>query len=135
MTPPREQRQVPSSPDGFTGHHALQDCQGKSNNMAVKDLAFDERVRKKAERAAMPAWDCPMCGDFYRALYRQGVAVPMDAFKCESCGGRQQGQGCARAAFEAAEGQATVAQLRQAAGKHRGRHVAPATPKHLWALN
>jgi hypothetical protein len=106
----------------------------KREDGAERELVFDERIRKKAERAAMPAWDCPLCGDFYQALHRQGMVLPMEAFKCESCEGGGKVQKSAKAAFEAAERQASVAHVRQAAGKHRARHVAPPTPKHLWEL-
>jgi hypothetical protein len=81
---------------------------------------YDERVRKKAEREAMPAWDCPKCAHFFAAMECDGVVLPQDAVNCNDCG---VGTKAARAA-----------DLRQAAGKHRCNHVAPATPKNFWAL-
>ena len=96
---------------------------GKENGRRV----YDDRVRGKAERAAMPAWDCPVCMEFFIALENQGRSMPRDAIKCADCAAG------ARQAFASAEG-TSVGELRQAAGKHRAQQAAPATPKHFWGL-
>lgn len=96
---------------------------GQQNGKRV----YDEKVRGKAERAAMPAWDCPVCMEFFRALENQGRCMPRDAIKCADCAAG------ARQAFVGAEG-TSVGDLRQAAGRHRAEQAAPATPKHFWGL-
>lgn len=84
---------------------------------------FDERERKQTERAAMPAWDCPGCARFLALLQRRGLASSPPPDGC--------GASCPQCGAAAPQ---SVAELRQAAGKHRGLHVAPATPEGFWSL-
>jgi DNA repair protein endonuclease SAE2/CtIP C-terminus len=87
---------------------------------------FDEKVRKQAERTELAAWDCPECMRFFTALERQGKTLPTGALNCPDCkAARDQGAGAAGR---------DVGELRQAAGRHRSRFVAPATPKNFWCM-
>ena len=96
---------------------------------------YDEKVRRKAERAVLPAWDCPTCSAFFAALEKEGRAAPVDAMNCPDCnpGGAA---GAARAGESGAQGgtRTRVAELRQDASRHRCTNAAPATPKNFWGM-
>ena len=86
---------------------------------------YDERVRKRAEREALPAWECQQCARFYAMLKRQGYNVDNDALKCPDCGDdRRTDWG----------GNGGVQGILQETSRHRHRFVAPPTPKNFWAI-
>jgi DNA repair protein endonuclease SAE2/CtIP C-terminus len=92
--------------------------------LAPGGYAYDERVRKRSDRAALPAWECAECARFYAALQVQGsVSVP--GLKCTACARDRGGPGMSGP---------STAVPQMLAGRHRSRFVAPPTPKNYWDI-
>lgn len=85
---------------------------------------YDERVRKRAEREALPAWECQGCARFYAMLKRQGYKVDSDVLKCPDCGDDRKTD----------QENGDVQGILQETSRHRHRFVAPPTPKNFWAI-
>ena len=86
---------------------------------------YDERVRKRAERETLPAWDCQGCAQFYAMLERQGYTVGNDVVRCPDC---------AADSTPGGDGATARQQFMQETSRHRHRFVAPPTPKNFWAI-
>lgn len=113
-------------------------------------VVHEDKVREKAARAAMPAWDCPTCAGFFAALQNQGYGQIDEVVRCPDCkqadtsgmasgaaAAAQDGSGAtgANAQIDAAAAAArNVAGLRQNAGRHRCNFAAPSTPTGYWAM-
>lgn len=86
---------------------------------------YDERVRKRAERKALPAWECQQCERFYAMLKRQGYKVDSDVLQCPNCGDDRRTEW---------DRNGDVQGILQETSRHRHRFVAPPTPKNFWAI-
>jgi hypothetical protein len=91
---------------------------------------YDVRVRKRSERQELNAFECQECARFYAVLRQQGHDDAAEAINCAQCGimriesMKNSEKDKTREVFDA----------KQAMGRHRYRHVAPATPKNFWAM-
>lgn len=108
---------------------------------------YDQRVRKRAERDALQAWECGACMEFYEVLARQGYEYNAEVFgDCSECGSTRKKMCVKRggATTENAQGESPpgtpdakrdgAGNLLQAVGRHRHRFVAPPTQENFWAV-
>lgn len=86
-------------------------------------VVYDEVVRGRRDRQALPAWACPDCARFYAAIERQGNGV-----------GRPACAACQHGAPAGAAGPSSRADALQLTGRHRAMRPAPATPKGYWNI-
>lgn len=110
---------------------------------------YDQRVRKRADRDALQAWECGECMEFYELLARKGYEYNADVFgSCAECGTarkktRVQGRGGAddgdgydcdgETGTPERKGEG-AGELLQAVGRHRHQFVAPPTQENFWAI-
>ncbi|KAK9836606.1 hypothetical protein WJX74_004232 [Apatococcus lobatus] len=88
---------------------------------------YKETVRKRADREALPGFDCPDCRGFYEAMASWGH---LKISQLPSCGHAPPGR-----ATPANEGQSlTRRQIQDAASRHRAQHRAPETPAGFWDM-
>ncbi len=79
--------------------------QTESSEPGEPSYAYQEVVRGKAARAALPAETCKDCDDFYKAIYGNGP-----------------------------EGDRARAESLYKCGRHRRKHALPQTPPHFWSV-